>query len=621
MGKANVFCPIPKTTVLIYPRDRSTRIVAARTMTTTDGPDDAEDGPLAAPLASLLAGGGPKDAAASSDDDAVRSLERTLDGPAGVVRFLLDRMWLPQPRPAAADDGGGVAAAVVRGDDALSVLVRLVESRPAEYMSPTASAVRRAIDVKFDVSGATSDDEASAEVGDALLAALAKLLVGPNGDDQVGIATDASASLLALCIWDAERNNHRGAIAKRVLSTIDTLWNCLLQQGEEKRRASSCSQIRISALMIDVCLLGGDEMSLALADGNGNGRCIADKLLGIALDHPNDDPLLQMSALDQLERLTVHDSQRPMTSARAEFLLANNVLRHGLLRLAGSGADLSTDATGEGEWGEADPINGGAALRLLTEICRVGASSSASVSEATSGKFQLLLSSFRRALHNFQPQGELERLSFISAVSSLMASCAVSSSSDATKSILGDETLQREWLSLHGRASQPKLKSTVLCSLSQVIEPAMWNDEGSGSNDAARPSDSVALRLYQTFGRANNGRDSTELVMASAKSPFVEERVGAYAILQAMVSRGVGVRLLLLYNDDGGSFLDWLLNQELESTKEGKEAKYRIVDSMLSRNGDLLGGLIPARALRRLEEWRRKGPHFATTIPWEMATE
>eukprot|EP01083_Nonionella_stella_P259317 885560_1 len=271
-------------------------------------------------------------------------------------------------------------------------------------------------------------------------------------------------------------------------------------------------------------------------------------------------------------------------------------------------------------------------IRLLTEICRMGVASYTSVSEATRNKFQLLLSSFQKALHSFHPHGELERLSFIHAVSSLVASCAMlaSSTSSATgfaNTILSDTTLLHEWLSLHSRVSQPKLKATVLCSLSQVMEPAMWKDDDNlGSKNAARPDDNIVLQLYQAFSRANNERDSTELILTSAKSPFVEERLGAYSILRALVMRGVCVRLLLLYDDGTGtgresSFLEWLLNQQLESTSEGKKAKYEIVESMLSQNSNIIGGLLPARALRQLEEWRRSGPNFMTTVSWELATE
>jgi hypothetical protein len=45
-----------------------------------------------------------------------------------------------------------------------------------------------------------------------------------------------------------------------------------------------------------------------------------DMLLHLALYSTNDDPLLQMSALDQLERLAC----QPMKRMKAEFLLGND---------------------------------------------------------------------------------------------------------------------------------------------------------------------------------------------------------------------------------------------------------------------------------------------------------
>lgn len=564
------------------------------------------------PLLSSLKEANASPAAASDAAATVKSLQDKLEGPIGIIRFLLPRIWLSS----VTDE----SHSMIQGDDALSVLTYLVEYHPSEYMKPTASAVRRDIERNF-------DSESSTEVSSALLLALAKLLVGPNSENQVGIAADAQAALLALCRWDRDRE-HCGMLAKRVLSTVDMLWCHLQQQGKQKQRESSTSQMRIAALMIDVCLLGEEEMSLALANDHGSKdntqHSIMDKLLHVALAHPNDDPLLQVSALDLLENLTA----LPTTSARADFLLGNDVLRRGLLCLVGSTGGLSTDANETQEWGEADPINGGAALHLLTEICRAGVASSTSIDEATHCKFQLLLSSFQKALHHFHPYGELERLSYIYAVSSLVGSCAVvasstSSVSNVANNILNDTTLLHEWLSLHSRVSQPKLKATVLCSLSQVMEPSMWQDENC---DTTRPTDGTVKQLYEAFSCANHERDSMELILASAKSPFVEERLGAYNMLRALVMRGVCLRLLLLY-DDGtsnhgeSSFLEWLLNQELESDREGKKAKYQIVNSMLSCNSEIVGGLLPEKALRQLEEWRSAGPNFRTTVTWEMATE
>eukprot|EP00956_Cyclotella_meneghiniana_P020278 scaffold35500_cov82-Cyclotella_meneghiniana.AAC.2 len=391
-------------------------------------------------------------------------------------------------------------------------------------------------------------------------------------------------------------------------------------------RELSSAQIRMASLMIDVCLLGDEEFSYALLEAEEGGTCIIDKLLHLAVDMPNDDPLLQMSALDQLERL----STEPLQTIRAEFLIGNDVMREGLLTLVG----------GSGSYDEIDPVNGPAALRLLTEICRVGVSSAISLSsmeESTLEKFQLLLTGFHVALQRFQPQGELERLSFIHATSSLFASCSIiactssveSSASTAglTQYILADKALLHDWLSLHSRVAQPKLKSAVLCSMAQVLEPHLWNSESVQTQPVStadvRPNDAIALQLYQAFTEANNNKDAMELLLASAKSPFVEERLGAYTLFKALVMRGPILQLMLLHNDDSGniSFLVWLLNHNSESTSEGRIAKYQIVNTMMSRSGSLIGGLIPDKMARELKLWNEQGPHYVKSIPWEMATE
>ncbi len=569
----------------------------------------------------------------------VQSLHKQLDGANGVIHFLLPRI-LFQREVVFIDnnDDDDDGSSILYGDSALSLLSYLVESHPDEYMISTAASVRRIVEQTFAISpnNESNNKTTVAKVSDALLLSLSKLLIGTS-DNQVGIATDAHATLIVLCRWDAIENNHHGSISKKVLRTLNTLWDHLQQvQDTHQQRLYSTSQMRMAALLIELCLLGDDEMAMALSERNNNNgggnRCIMDKLLYMALNHPNHDPLLQVSALDQLERLTSHEG---ITPVRAEFLLGHQVLRRGLLCLVGSPGSLSKDASNSEEWEDADPINGGAAFRLLTEICRVGILSSASIiSEKTRTEFQVLLSNFQRALHYFHPHGELERLSYIHAVSSLVGSCAMAASctpsssaemESVTSAILNDTALLHDWLSLHSRVPQPRLKSTVLCSLSQVVEPSIWQVH-SQSNNVLRPSDNIVLQLYQTFSHANQDRDATELLLASAKSPFVEERLGAYDMIRALVMRGVGVRLLLLYddgtsNDGGGSFLEWLLNHELECTIEGKKAKYEIVHLMLSCNVDIIGGLLPQKTLHQLEAWDRSGPSFMVTVPWDMATE
>jgi hypothetical protein len=205
------------------------------------------------------------------------------------------------------------------------------------------------------------------------------------------------------------------------------------------------------------------------------------------------------------------------------------------------------------------------------------------------------------------------------------------STSELTSFILRDKTLLHDWLSLHSRVAQPKLKSAVLCSIAQVLEPSSWNDESvnaqqknsSDEQTNARPNDAIALQLYQAFSDANGSRDATDLLLASAKSPFVEERLGAYCLFKTLVMRGATLQMLLLHKDENGniSVLVWLLNHHNESTTEGRLAKYQIVDTMMSCSGTLIRGLIPDKMARELQLWVEKGPAYTKSIPWEMATE
>mmetsp|Transcript_21733 Transcript_21733/g.43511 ORF Transcript_21733/g.43511 Transcript_21733/m.43511 type:complete len:545 (+) Transcript_21733:19-1653(+) len=525
------------------------------------------------------------ESSASSPDASI--LESKLSGPDGVVTALLPKLWLPQTDP----------------NNSLSILVHLVEAFPKKYMNIAASAIRRDIEHNFDTTKMDTSEQ-TYEVCDALILALAKLLVAPNSDTQTGIATDAHAALLALCKWD-NHEYHKSNTCQKLFQHLATLWKYLEQQQKDKLRESSTAQMRIAALMIDVCLLGGKEVALALSDDTGG---VMNKLLHLALAFPNKDPLLQMTALDALEVLAVENKDYPMTSERAEFLLGNDELHSGLLYLIGSSSENV----------EFDPINGYAALRLLTEICRVGISHNGGVLESTKNKFYSLLESFQKALHALEPRGESERLSYIYAVSNLVASCATSTE-EMSKSILQDTTLLHGWLSLLSRSSQPKLKSAILSSLSQVIEPGIWREE---EDACTRPSDYISLSLYHAFGEANNQKDPTECLLVSAKSPFVEERLGAYNVLRAMASRGCCVRMLLLYKgEDGNSiFVEWLLNQDNEFTNEGRQAKYNIVQSLLADDNNI-EGLISTKAFREMQLWMKRGPAHTTTVPWDLATE
>ena len=177
----------------------------------------------------------------------------------------------------------------VQGDNAVKVLSHLVEKYPSAYMAVTSNLVREEVDRRFSTSMDT--DEMMYDVSDALLATLTKLLVAPNSDDQIRVSTNVNASLLHLCKYDHIKYN-KGRVARRLFASLNLMWRHVQQNAS---RELSLAQIRVASLMIDVCLLGDEEFSHALLEAEEGGTCIIDKLLHLAVDMPNDDPLLQTS--------------------------------------------------------------------------------------------------------------------------------------------------------------------------------------------------------------------------------------------------------------------------------------------------------------------------------------
>lgn len=255
-------------------------------------------------------------------------------------------------------------------DGSLSVLTYLVERNPNLYLARTSRKIRdvvRARELPF------------LFITDNLLLQLAKLIVGPDSDNQTSASVDARDALFRLCAEPYRQQSIQNT--KQTLGNLENLWQYLLNQKDAAaRRKSSSLVIRIASFMVDLCMLGGDVF--ALADEGGEASVMG-KL--ITLVSSKEDPLMQASALDQLGRLAAF----PMTNERASFLLGNKSLHNCLFALI-----------------EAD-LNGEAALRVITDICGVGINAPVSLDADTRKQFTDLLRKLHLRLQNTHPYGEL----------------------------------------------------------------------------------------------------------------------------------------------------------------------------------------------------------------------
>jgi Proteasome non-ATPase 26S subunit len=111
-----------------------------------------------------------------------------------------------------------------------------------------------------------------------------------------------------------------------------------------------------------------------------------------------------------------------------------------------------------------------------------------------------------------------------------------------------------------------------------------------------------------------NNRDATQLVLSLAKSPFVETRLGTYALLEAVAKQGTGAQVLLSH--DG--FYDFLVSRESERIKEGKEAKFAIVQAIMDSPAR---GLLADSIVNTLDKILKQGPHYVKAVQEELMTE
>mmetsp|Transcript_6187 Transcript_6187/g.13926 ORF Transcript_6187/g.13926 Transcript_6187/m.13926 type:complete len:123 (+) Transcript_6187:854-1222(+) len=122
------------------------------------------------------------------------------------------------------------------------------------------------------------------------------------------------------------------------------------------------------------------------------------------------------------------------------------------------------------------------------------------------------------------------------------------------------------------------------------------------------------MRLYSCLGQTNNGRDATELVIELARSPLVETRLGAYATMAAFAKRGPGAQILMSH----GGFYEFLINREAEDTKDGKEAKFAIVESILQCDAR---GLLADNIVQALEKYQQQGPFYVQAQRYNVMAE
>ena len=456
------------------------------------------------------------------------------------------------------------------GDEALGLISRLVHSDSSTYLKPVSRAVKQEAVLR-----ASSDQ--SMHVSNQLMT----VIIDQLSSTDVEVSSNATEAMVACC------RRLGPSISSPCIDSITQVFIQAYENMSKDRSTSSIICVRCASVIVDLIVALGDQvMDKAKSSG------ATDMLLKM-LTNCETDPLLAMSVMDLIERMA---TSNPMHGNRAHFLCSNDVLDP-LLTMAGG----KEDSPGP------DPILGGSALRVLSAICRLGQRDSSLFGDS---EHQRLLQGFHKALENFRGTGELDRLALVDAISSFAAS-----SPDALEMVLNDPRTKEDWLLLS--VAQPKLKAVILTSVAMVIDPAPEKDINGKpvTTTANLPSSAMAMKLFTQLGNTNNSQDSTELLLELAKSPIQETRLGAYNLMRAVATRiTTGSQVLLSHT----GFYEFLIRREGESTKEGKEGKFAIVEAVYKSPAK---GLLADDIVRKLEQILKQGAHYVEPLKPELMTD
>jgi hypothetical protein len=383
--------------------------------------------------------------------------------------------------------------------------------------------------------------------------------------------------------------------ATTALHAIVQLWQTANHNNAADKNRTSTMVVRCAQMVTDIAKLDDPFMKAAIETS------AMDLVLSYVVIQSKDDPLLQISLLDIMEQFVKF---KPMHMERARWLFQDALLQP-VLKWAGGGG---TDEEGASP----DPVLGGTALRVLAALCQFAHQHPELYGDT--------VRSFHRALHNFCSSSEsnpteIDRLALIDAISSFASSTSI-----ALELVLNDPIMAKAWLSL--AVAQPKLKSAVLMSVTLVFHPeehAMEVDSSTNSatstNDRNNSMQSSWMKLYTALGFHNRGIDTTELLLQIARSPLPETRLSVYALMEAVAKYLTTGGQVLLIN---GDFYPFLMNRDLESTFEGRQAKYQVVQAIVQSSAK---GLLAEEIVRALETYVAQGPHYVKQVGWEVADQ
>ncbi len=333
------------------------------------------------------------------------------------------------------------------------------------------------------------------------------------------------------------------------------------------------------------------------------------------------DPLLIMNIFEILEKIT------PSTNAVLQSWIENNMLQTLLsqvgFHLIGNPGGISGATLVQNS--DIDVFNYIAALTILSKCCASAhphqiltldtAMMAQQEQQVLSSDMMMII--FQHILNSCieESRDNSEKIRYIGAITNFITDERHGDNDERLKLFMKEGNVIKFWFNL--KQGNSEYKAAVLHSLAQVLS---CKEEGYGDDDNGKTSclsNDMCTALHNIVGHLNGQTLAMELYMAQMKSSIDEIRLATYEVIKAtIINRRKSLGIAQIVGHDG--FLKLLLTRNVDSTNEGKDLKYAIVQGILESD---MKGLLSASIVQSLEKYVEQGPYYIDASSGDIMIE
>ena len=575
-------------------------------------------------------------------DEIIQELSTTTKSSTTTIKFhhqrltdmLVQNLLFGTPAAAAASTASDTAIAVADDDQtssSLATIQKLVTSPGKEemYLTAVALSLKRVLEEEEEEEEQQHQRRRSTKnVSSNLLQVWMYQMVHSNIGKARQYFTEALMMLISSSPHDDDDDDESSNILlDRACGMLYEIWKqAISSSSSSSNNDGSVVSVRCVSIFVQMLLTTDDDgADNRLLSTSSHATNLA-KLL-ISMTSNFDDPLLQMSVLDEINQHAAtttgggnNNGTSPSTSSSSSSPQ---------LRKFWSSPDLMEPILQMIQ----DPILASTALQYLTQLCVL----TEDEGQGTSPLSTVL--EYIRDVGNPPPTSESERLTLIHAVSNLVSK---QQSQKLRRAILSDRIIRCSWWGDVTRIATSKLQAAVLMSVrSTMVDLLSKDDDGDESccmdtsddnNTSNTPSESslsLAVDLYSKVGPDNDPVMTTTQwllqgrFVSNALAP--EVRIATYSLLAVMVRipipSGTTTNAILGRDTVGRKkLLEMLSSDHRESTTDTRKAYFDLLEAYV-KNRLLMDDIGNDGIRKKLQDKYDMGPHGQKPQRWDVATD